>query len=141
MAFAHGKKAVFKLDDSGGTLRDLSAYCDEVGFPREVETAESTTFGANSKTYIVGLADATVSVSGKFDSTADGYVAGALNALITGTATTLTFEHGPDSATAGRIKYTGESIITSYEVSAPVGDLVTFSLELQVTGDVTRTTY
>lgn len=136
MAFVHGKSAVFKLDDSGGTLRDISAYLDDISFPQPVETAETTTFGASSKTYIVGLKDSTVSLSGKWDSTLDGYVAPAL-----GQSATLSFEYGPAGSTGGNVKYSGEAIITSFDVSAPIGDVVTVSIELQVTGAVTRGTW
>jgi hypothetical protein len=136
MAFVHGKSAVFKLDDSGGTLRDISAFLDDISFPQPVETAETTTFGASSKTYIVGLKDSTVSLSGKWDSTLDGYVAPAL-----GQSATLSFEYGPAGSTGGNVKYSGEAIITSFDVSAPIGDVVTVSIELQVTGAVTRGTW
>ncbi len=136
MAFVHGKSAVFKLDDSGGTLRDLSAFLDEVSFPRSIETAEVTTFGNSAKAYITGLTDATISLSGKFDSTADGYIAGVL-----GQSATLSWEYGPAGSTGGLIKYSGEAIVTSYEVGASVGDAVTGSVELQVTGTITRGTW
>ena len=138
MAFVHGKTAVFKLDDSGGTLRDLSAYLNDVGFPRNIDTAETTTFGVSgsSKTYIVGFNDATISVSGLFDATADGYLAGVL-----GQSATLSFEYGPAGSTGGNIKYSGECIMTSYEVSASVGDAVQATAQFQVTGVITRGTW
>jgi len=136
MAFVHGKSAVFKLDDSGGTLRDLSAYLEDVSFPRSIETAETSTFGSSAKSYIVGLSDATISLSGKFDATADGYLAG-----VVGQSATLSFEYGPAGSTGGLVKYSGECIMTSYEVGATVGDAVTASVELQVTGSITRGTW
>lgn len=138
MAFAHGKAAVFKLDDSGGNLRDLSSYLNDVSMPRDIETAETTTFGVSgsAKTYITGLTDATISISGLFDATADGYLAG-----VVGQAATLSFEYGPTGSTASMIKYTGECILTSYEVSASVGDSVQASADLQVTAAITRTTW
>jgi len=138
MAFVHGKSAVFKLDNAAGSLVDYSTYLDDIGFPRDVETAETTTFGVagSAKTYITGLSDATISVSGKFDATADA----TLSAVV-GQAATLTFEYGPEGSSAGKVKYTGECILTSYEVSASVGDVVTASLDFQVTGQITRTTF
>jgi hypothetical protein len=136
MAFVHGKSAVFKVDDSGGTLRDISAFLEEVSFPRSIETAETTTFSKSAKTYIVGLSDATISISGKFDSTSDGYLAGVL-----GQAASLSFEYGPAGSTGGLIKYSGECFLTSYEVSATVGDVVTATAEFQVTDTVTRGTW
>jgi len=136
MAFVHGKSAVFKLDDSGGTLRDLSSYLEDVSLPRSIETAETTTFGSSAKSYITGLTDATISLSGKFDATADGYLAG-----VVGQSATLSFEYGPAGSTGGYVKYSGECILTSYEVGATVGDAVTASVELQVSGSITRGTW
>lgn len=136
MAFVHGKSGAFKLDNSGGTLTDISAYLDNVSFPESVETGETTVFGNASKTYVVGLKDTTISLSGKWDSVVDAHLAGIL-----GQSATVTFEYGPAGSTAGLVKYTGECIVTSYDVTTPVADVVTFSLELQVTGNVTRTTF
>jgi predicted secreted protein len=134
MAFVHGKTAVFKIDNSGGSLQDISAYCDNVDFPLTSDTAEVTTFGDASKEYIAGLKDATVSISGSWDATADGILAG-----IVGVAGT--FEYGPAGSAGGAVKFTGEAICTSYNVSAPVGDKVSFSAEFQCTGAITRTTF
>lgn len=135
MPFVHGKSADFRIDDSGGTLRDISAYCDNVDFPQTADTAEVTTFGDSSKEYVVGLKDSTISISGSWDATADGYLAG----IVGGAAGS--FQYGPAGTTGGNIKYTGEAICTSYSVTAPVGDKVSFSAEFQVTGAVTRGTY
>ena len=134
--FRHGKSTVFKIDDSGGTLRDISSTLTDVSFPRSVDTAESSAFGDSAKTYVVGLSDATISVSGNFDATIDGYLAG-----IVGNAATVSFEYGPEGSTAGYVKYTGEAILTSYEKSGAIGDVVNYSAEFQVTGAVTRGTY
>lgn len=131
MAFVHGKSAYIKVNST-----DLSAYCDEVGLPRSIETAETTTFGKTAKTYITGLTDATISASGKWDATADGVIA-----PLVGSSSLVTWEVGPAGSTAGYVKYSGSGIITSYEVSAPVGDAVTFSLEIQVSDSITRGTF
>lgn len=134
--FRHGKSTVFKIDDSGGTLRDISSTLTDVSFPRSIDTAESSSFGDSAKQYVVGLSDATISVSGNFDATIDGYLAGTV-----GQAATLSFEYGPEGSTAGYVKFSGECILTSYEVSGAIGDVVTYSAEYQVTGSVTRGTW
>jgi len=139
MAFTHGKNTVFKIDNSGGTLTDISAYVDNVDFPQTVETAETTTFGSSAKTYIVGLKDSTISISGKWDGAASA-VDVTLSGIL-GQSASVTFEYGPAGSTAGNVKYTGEALLTNYSVSAPVGDVVTFSGDFQVTGAVTRTTF
>lgn len=131
--FTHGKATVFKVDNSGGSLTDISNVLTDVSFPQSVETAETSTFGASAKTYIVGLSDSTVSVSGNFDTTVDAHLSAVL-----GQAASLSFEYGPEGSTAPNAKYTGECLLTSYEKSGAVGDVVTFSAEFQVTGAVTR---
>lgn len=134
--FRHGKSTVFKVDNSGGTLTDISNTLTDVGFPQTVETAETTSFGSSAKTYIVGLTDSTISVSGNWDATVDAHLAGIL-----GQAATVSFEYGPEGSTSTYIKYSGEAILTSYEKSGAIGDVVSYSAEFQVTGAVTRGTW
>ena len=136
--YRHGKNAVFKVDNSGGTLTDISSALTDVSLPRSIETAETTTFGVTggAKTYITGLNDATLSVSGRFDATVDAHLAGIL-----GQDATVSFEYGPAGSTAGYVKFTGEAIMTKYDLSSPVGDVVSFSADFQVTGQITRGTY
>lgn len=133
--FVHGKSTNFTLDDTSGSVRDISNTLTSVDFPDSVETAETTAFGSSAKSYIVGLTDATFSLSGIWDATVDGYISGGAEPA------SRSFVYGPAGSTAGNVKYTGEAIVTSYSISNPVGDVVTYSLDLQVTGAVTRTTY
>jgi hypothetical protein len=134
--FRHGKSTVFKVDNSGGTLTDISNTLTDVGFPQSVDTAETSTFGSSAKSYVVGLTDSTLSISGNFDATVDAHLAAVL-----GQAATLSFEYGPEGSTAGFVKYTGEAILTSYEKSGAIGDVVSYSAEFQVSGAITRGTY
>jgi predicted secreted protein len=133
--FVHGKSTNFTLDDTAGSVRDISNTVTSVDFPETLDTAETTAFGSSAKSYIVGLTDATISVSGIWDATVDGYIAGGAEPA------SRSFVFGPAGSTASNIKYTGEAIVTSYSISNPVGDVVTYSLDLQVTGAITRTTY
>ena len=137
MAFVHGKDAVFVLDAFGGGAVTLSDYCDNIDFSGSLDTAETTNFGDASKSYIAGLRDATFSVSGSFDPTVDAHFTGILAAH----PASLTFTVGPQGSTASQRKITGEAILTGYSVGTPVGDKVTWSADLQCTGDVTYTTF
>lgn len=134
--FRHGKNASFKVDNSGGTLTDISTTLNSVTFPREIETLETTSFGSSSRSYVVGFSDATISVEGSFDATVDAHLAGIL-----GQEASVSFEYGPEGTTAGYVKYTGEALMTSYETAAGVGDIVSYSAEFQVTGAITRGTF
>ena len=133
--FVHGKSVDFALDDTGGTSRNISDTLNSVDFPEVTETAETTAFGASSRSYIVGLETATISISGMWDATADGYLKGGTEPA------SRSFIYGPAGSTGGNIKYTGEAIMTNYSIGSPVGDVVTFTADLQVTGAVTRGTY
>lgn len=131
MATAHGSKAVFKITDAGATLRDISAFLTSAGMPRSADTAEVSTLGSLSKAYIPGLKDGTIPIEGPFDVTVDGYLQGIL-------AASKAFEYHPQGTGTGTPKYTGNAILTSYEVSTPVDDAGTLTGEFQITGDVTR---
>ena len=139
MAFEAGKGAVLKLDDSAGTLTDISAYLTNVDFPQEVVVVETTAFGKTSREFVVGLKNATISLSGHWDGAASAIDA-LLNGIL-GTATTKTFEYGPHGSATGDIRYTGESILTRYGVVAAVEGGVDFTADLQVSGAVTRNTF
>ena len=134
--FRHGKSAFFSITDNVPTGRDISNVLDSVSFPESIETADTTAFGSTSKSYIVGLKDSTISISGKFDATVDGYLSGML-----GYATLAAYVYGPAGNTAGYVKLSGSAIITSYSLSSPVGDVISFSCDLQNSGAVTRGTF
>lgn len=134
--FRHGKSTVFKVDNNAGSLTDISNTLTDVSFPQSVDTAETSAFGSSAKSYIVGLTDSTLSISGNFDATVDAHLA-----AIVGKADSVSFEYGPEGSTATYVKYTGEALLTSYEKSGAIGDVVTYSAEFQVTGAITRGAY
>ncbi len=90
--FKHGKNAYFALDGTSGSLVNISDTLNEISMPREVETAETTAFGQGDKTYISGLADATVSLSGMFDATVDTQISGNIANLKSGSVSSMSFE-------------------------------------------------
>jgi hypothetical protein len=143
LAFKHGKGTVFKVDDSGGTLRDISAFVTNVDFGRELDAPETTTFGDNDREFIVGLRGHNFSISGIWDNTATTGSDAVISSWFQGTPTavTATFEYGPEGGAAGAIRYTGEAIPTSYSVSSPVDGVATFTADWIVTGAVTRNTF
>ena len=132
--FAHGKSTDFAIDDTGGSSRNISNTLTDVSFPQTIDTAETTAFGSSNKSYIVGLKDTTISVTGLWDATVDGYLSGTEPA-------SRSFIFGPAGSPGGNVKYTGEAIMTNYSQGNPVGDVVTFTADFQVTGAVTRGTY
>lgn len=141
MAFTHGKNAVFKLDDSGGTLRTLTSYVDNVsGLPGARDLSPVTAFGDGGTKSIPGLQNITFTVSGHFDSTATTGPNAVIASLRTA-ASTATFEYGPEGGTTGKVKFSGECWLTQYQVDANVTDKVPFTASFQVDGTVTEGTF
>lgn len=124
--FRHGKKTAVLLN---GT--NMSPFLNEATTTTEIETAEVTTFGNEDKAYIVGLSDGTISCSGLFDSTA-----GASNAVLTGLIANEdnTFTVLPSGVAAGNPAVIANGEMTSYEISSPVGDVISISTEVQADG-------
>ena len=131
--FTHGKNAAFKIDDSGGTLRDISDVLTDVSISRTADVAEVSAFSNSSKAFVSGLKDATLTISGSFDATVDGYLSGILGAE-------GSFEFYPIGTTGGNPKASGEAIMTSYDRTPDIGGAVTFTAAFQVSGDVAEGT-
>lgn len=131
MAFMHGKNTGVLVDGA-----NLTPYFNEASASVDVETAETTTFGNNDKTYIIGLADGTMSVSGMFDGdtgAVDETIEAALGAEAPGYTTIA-----PEGLTLGKASYSCQARKTSYEISSPVGDVVATSLSIQADGGIDR---
>lgn len=129
MAFVHGKDSYFKVAST-----DLSAYLNSISVSRSADTAETTTFSSGTKTFIAGLKDATITLSGMFDATVYSTIAGWLG-------TSQTWEYGPAGSTNGRVKVSGSGIITAVEMASSVGEAVTANITIQVSGAVTDGTF
>lgn len=129
MAFIHGKNAQVLHG-----AYDLSNYFNDASISHNVETAETTTFSASgsAKTYITGLRDATVSLSGLFDG-----AVGAIDQVVVssiGSDTLSPITVAPAGFAVGSTVYFGLAKTTGYEVSAPVGDVVSASYDGQFDG-------
>jgi hypothetical protein len=75
MAFVHGKDTYFKVAST-----DLSTYINSVSVSRTADTAETSAFGSSTKSFVSGLRDATITVSGMFDAAVYSTLGGGCNA-------------------------------------------------------------
>lgn len=138
MGKVHGKDSYFAIEDSvATTLRNIGVHCDSIEFPRDVDMAETTTMGGESKTFLPGLDGAEITLGGKWDALAttgpDEVLAGDLAAKAA-----VGFEYGPEGNASTKVKYSGECYVSKYQVSSPLEGVVKFSATLTVTGGVTR---
>lgn len=129
MAFVAGYVGRFQLG-----ANDVSAYLKSVKFPQDAETKDVTVFGNQAKAFIPGLRDGKITLEGFFDPTFDGII----QPLV---ATQVTFTYGPQGTAVGSVKYTGNGIVTKYDLDEGVEGPVTVSIDLQCTGPITRGTF
>jgi hypothetical protein len=129
VAFGHGKDTVFKL---AGT--DITAYLTKEDIKRMCATADTTTQGKSSKTFIAGLKDSSITLAGPLDPTSNTIFIAALGV-------STSWEFAPQGTASGKVKITGTAFCTDYSTSSDVGSVVTVSVQLQGTGDITDTTY
>ena len=141
MAFNHGRVAVLKIDDSGGTLRDVSAYCTGCDLDQGVDIPDTTTFGNTTRQRdVVGLIDNKFTITGFFDPSATTGLYTVLSGLV-GLAGTTSVEYGPAGSTGGYPKTTAEARMTSMKIGSQVDGVCSLSADFVVDGAVTYTTW
>lgn len=129
MAFHHGRAAEITVATTA-----LSSFCDTADLSIDIDTADTTTFGATWKTAIAGTAGGTLELAGNFDPTTTTGPASKLTGLIGAAPFAVVYE--PAGAAANQHRQFN-AILTNYEESASVSDKVTFSATLLITGAVT----
>lgn len=141
MSAAHGKDSYFAVEDSAGsTLRNISPYIKNIDVTYANDQSDTTTKGAEGHTYRPGLTTGTISITGLWDQTASTGSRTVLRSLV-GVEITVGFEYGPEGNTSGQIKDSGECVLVSYKESSPIDDMVAFSAEFNISGDVTSGTF
>ena len=128
MPFRHGKNSAVLVDKY-----NISSYLNEVSSSQSIETADTSTFGTNAKTYLAGQNDATISFSGLYDGAVNA-IAEIFEAIIDNDSTPPITIAADGGLVVGNKAVLAQAKQTSYEVSAPVSDVVSLSGEFQVTG-------
>ena len=133
--FIHGKGTKTYIDEF-----DLSDYFNSADSTFSMETADVTSFGASSRSFIPGLQTATMGLTGLWSADADGSDE-ELNALLanaTSPLSTVAIQAG----TIGNKAILMQSDELTYNISSPVADVVSVSADFQATTDgTTNLTY
>lgn len=132
MAKIHAKNTYVSVD-----ANDLSTYTDSSDINRSTDTHDTTCYGADSHAYSEGLADGTFSMGGTYDSTASTGPRAVLNALIGAAAVTVI--RRPEGTGSGLPQDSFSAICKSYVETNPVTDMVKWTAEFQISGDVDST--
>lgn len=124
--FKHGKNAKVALGDLNAT-----SYLNEASMTATSETAQTSVFGDGVTTYVLGLRDGTISLSGFFEGT-DGAIDDILSGFL-GTDDAANFLVLPtgDGDGVGSRSWFCKGDLTSYETSSPVTDVVSITAEIQ----------
>lgn len=128
--------SVFKIDDTGGTLQDISAQVSEVTPSWDMDLESVEALGTQSKQYTAIQDDGTISVKGYWSAAIDGYIGSPTN-----WRTSRSIELGPDGSASGKVKVTCEVMIKSYKPPVSASKLNEFTLDLQKTGTLSVGTY
>lgn len=151
--FVHGKNTQFAISAAGTqtSVILISNALKEINFPRQIDMAESSAFGNTYKTFLQGLADATISCSGQWATGSATDIDDLLSGLV-GAANATNFAYGPAgfngttgtsptftniTASATKPLIHGEVWLSSYEITGSIGDIVAVSAEFQMASDPT----
>lgn len=128
MTFVHGSDTYISID-----AKDISTYCTQSDLKRKVDSHDVTTYGKKAHVYKGGLADGTSSVSGIYDNTAVTGPRAVLEPLL---GTNVELIRRPEGTGAGKPEDTVMVLVGEYTETNPVADMVTWSLSLQLSGEV-----
>jgi hypothetical protein len=123
----HGRHTYISLDAD-----DLSTFANSTTFNRTADSHDTTTYTKNSHTYQGGLKDGTVTIGGFYETGPTGPAA-VIEPLL---GTTVPFVYRPEGTGAGLPQKAVDVVVTSYNQSAPVADMIQWTAELQMTDDV-----
>jgi hypothetical protein len=132
MAHVHGKNTVVKVGAD-----DLSQYTNASELTKAADTHDTTTYGNNAHRYDGGLLDNKFTMSGVYDNTAATGPRAVLNPLVGLAATVIRQIEG---AGTGKPQDSFSAILNSYVETAPTADMVAWSSEWTIDGEVDDTT-
>lgn len=130
MAQVHGKGTYVSLDGD-----DLSTFTNSTTYNRSADSHDTTTYGKNSKVYQGGLKDGTCTIAGIYESGATGPNA-VINPIL---GTVVPFIYRPEGTGSGKPEHAVDVLVTAYNESAPVADMIQWTAELQLSDDVAIT--
>jgi hypothetical protein len=131
MALVHGKVTFVSLDGD-----DLSTYSNNVEFERMGDSHDVTVFGKDAHVKQGGLLDGTATISGFYDSTASTGPRAVIAPII---GTVVELVHRPEGTGSSLPEDTVDVLVTKYTESSPVADMVTWSVDLELSDDVDTT--
>lgn len=120
---------------------NLSDHIKEISMDLEKEVLDSTCYGSNSKTKVLGLADSKIPMTFLQDYDADKVDATLWSAWNAGTAITITGKPTSSAASSTNPFYSVSALLPQYSpIKGQIGQLAEVQVTFEGTGDVTRAT-
>lgn len=131
------KDILVRVDDSGGTLTDLSPWINQSGIERATDILDDTGMGMHTHTVFPGLAQAPrIPLNGFVNSTTDSvfgdWVQGTMGPTVSRTVAIRT-NRSPVTI------YVGEGFAENTTYSTQAGGLQTFATTIVISGALTKT--
>lgn len=127
-----------RIDNASGTLTDITAYLTSASIRATQDTIEDTGMADEERSYLFGIAGASIPLAGMVNTTTDGIFGPLVGNRTTATKTIEIRLYTTNSTGVGRY-YNGEVLVTSVEYSGSTNSLQTFSAEATFDGLVNRT--
>lgn len=131
MAARHGKFTGVLFDTT-----DVTRFFKQASAARKADTADTSAFGQDSKTYVVGLVEGSVSAQGMFNGD-EGAVDEVFDGVL-GQENPDIATFAPDGLVTGRYGHSARVRTATYDISSPSKDVVGVSVEMTADGPVER---
>lgn len=140
LSASHGSRADFYIGTSGspGTAVSISQYLTDATQTMTRDKAETSAFKQLFKSYVAGLIDLVIPLSGTADVNLDGQLYGLLT--MTGAGSAIQYQYAPlGIGTTGSALWTGFGFLSKYEQKSAINAAYTFTAEFQASGTPVRT--
>lgn len=132
---SHGRKTKLSI-----ATADVSPWTNASEFGRGADAAETTAYGSEGHEFgnEDNLKAHTFTCSGWYDvteTTGTEAVLGGQEGQV------LAIEYGPEGSASGKPKHTFSAQLSKFTLSSPVADIVKWSADWKVSGDVTTGAY
>lgn len=135
MAKKHGKTTKITVN-----AIDISEHTNNSEYSHTGDSHDITTYKADdtdtAKEYLGGLTDATLTLSGAYDTDA---TTGPKVVIESQVGKVVPVVRQLEGTGAGKPTETMTALVTSYSETAPVADIITWSADLQVSGMIVKT--
>lgn len=141
LAATHGSVADFYIGTSGSPSSpvQISQYLNDVTFTIQRDKAETSSFKQLFKSYVAGLCDLAIPLTGHADPNISSQLYNLL--IMVGAGNAIEYQYAPVGlGNTGTPLWTGFGFITKYEEKTSLTTPWDFTAEFQASGTPTRTT-